>query len=147
MPEWPEVLYRAGITPSVVVFAGAFIVVLIYLFFFQQIVTALFYKFALRCLLPKGLSVKFERFSFSMFTGQFTIHRLEIITQDMRINVGRIRATLFYWRRIPTYLDQEGETRNSRMHMMINGLGVTIYNRSWTTNMVVQIKEMIEKGN
>ena len=143
---WPSVLETAGVTPSVVAFFAISIVVLIYLFFFQQTITAKFYKLLLKCFLPQGISVKFERFSFSMFTGQISIHRVQVVTQDMQINAGRICATLFYWRKIPTYKDQQGESNKCRLHMKINALDVLIFNRSWTTDMVLKINDLFELG-
>ncbi|EAX93496.1 hypothetical protein TVAG_407970 [Trichomonas vaginalis G3] len=144
--EWPEELSSAGITPSVLVFFVAFIVILLYLFFFQQYLTALFYKGFLKLILPKSLTIHFERFSFSMFTGQFTLHRVQIINQDMKINIGRVRATLFYWRPIPTYVDDEGKSYKVRFHAMLNAVEITIYNRQWSTEMVEKINEKINGG-
>ena len=146
MAQWPEILTRAQITPSTLVFVVLFIIVLIYLFFFQQVVTAFFYKLAFRCFKRKHLSIKFERFSFSIITGQLSIHRIEIITKNMKVKIGRIRATLYYWRKIPTYLDDNGETSKCRMHMTINALDVTLFNRAFSTEMVEKINALFKEG-
>lgn len=144
--EWPEILSNSGITPSVLVFFLAFIIILIYLFFFQQYLTAIFYKIAMKMILPKSLSIHFERFSFSMFTGQFTLHRVQIASQDFLINIGRIRATLYYWRPISSYLSDSEADYKDRFHAKLNAVSITFYNRKYSTDLVEEVTEKIKNG-
>jgi len=95
--------------------------------------------------MPNNLVFTFERFSFSVLTGQFSLHRVHIVTQDMSIYIGRICGSLFYWRKIPDYLTKE-TVNKSRFDMTIHALDITIYNRTWSTDLVLDILKRFENG-
>jgi len=130
---------------SVVIFASCIVVILIYLIFFQQSLTALLYKVLFKCFLPNSVSVEFERFSFSILTGKFAFHRLHLVTQDMSAFIGCLRGSFYYWRKIPEY-SKIDEDLKTRFDITIYALDITLYNRSWSASFVEEILKKFESG-
>lgn len=127
---------------EVVIFIALFALVLFYLIFFQQYLTALIFRLILRFFLP---GLQFRRIAFSVVTGQISIHRVKFVTQDMSIEIGSVRGFLHYWNKISDY-QNENEKPKPRFDLKLFGLRLTIYNRTWATDLAETVMKKFQEG-
>lgn len=101
--EWDKIPW------GLVIFLSIFAIVLFYFIFFQSYLTAAIYQGILKCILrTNNLSIKFNRFQFSMLSGHISIHNLVITTASMRVEISRLCISIKYWAKIPIF----GEDRD-----------------------------------
>lgn len=130
---------------EVVIFLFIAAVFIFYFLFFQQYLTALIWRLFISIFIPKNVQVSFKRVMFSIFSGHFMIFDVTIITQDISIHVDKLAGILYYWRKIPNFTSDE-EKLKSRFLLTFFGLDITIYNRTWSTDLVESVRTLFEDG-
>ncbi|OHT10215.1 hypothetical protein TRFO_20505 [Tritrichomonas foetus] len=130
-----------GVVLTIFIFA----IVLLYFLFFQQYLTALIWRMFIGMFIPKTLQINFERVMFSVVSGHITIFDLTIVTQDMSIRIGKFCGQLYFWRKIPDFSENEPKLK-SRFLLQLFGLDITIYNRTWSTELVENVVKMFNEG-
>jgi hypothetical protein len=93
---------------------------------------------------PNYLPLSYKRQAFSVLSGGISLADVEVITTDMSIRISKLFGTLYYWRKIPDFKDA-GRTNHSRTSLTIYGLELTIYNRSWATDLVETVIKMFQE--
>lgn len=129
---------------GVVLSLALFGIVLFYFLFFQQYLTALIFRLCFTAIPQKQFKIDFSRIVCSFLSGHITLFDVTIITNDMSIKISKFVGQIYYWRKIPDFLDTE--QLKPRFLLQLFGLEITIFNRTWSTDLVQEVRKKFEEG-